>query len=147
MAQEALGGLVVTEISENGSLWLTIVCEETSSSNGTASVSETKTKCGTFTAPSVNARTITGSGVAGGNLSSSEASYQRLQHYLEDNTLLHIRRQNAADAANGITAGEIVYMHGRGYVTEATDTAQEGDIIKFNYALTFTGDVAYYPGS
>lgn len=144
--KEAAGALVVTEISEdNGVTWNTIVCEEQSKFDGSTSVNETKTKCATYSAPANNAPTITGNGVAGGDLAAGQVSYQRLQQLRDANTLIAIRRQNAA--LGTLSAGEITYAHGNGYVTSASETAQEGDIIKFDFTLTFTGTVHYVPGS
>lgn len=140
MPKEISGLLVTNEYSTNGgSSWKTIVCEDTSQRSITSSPTEKKTKCGTFTSTSVNAVNITGSGVAGGNLASNQASVQDLAVLVTNMTDVLFRRQNAADVPNGIAAGEITYFLGNGKFTEATDDASVEDSVLFNWAFTSSG--------
>lgn len=147
MATELLGSFVVNEISEDGgSTWKTIVCEDTSQVSHTTATTDTKTKtCGTFTATSNNPVTVTGSGVAGGDIASNQVSFLRLSQLVENKTKIKFRRQNSASGT--ITAGEITYLLCDGYVTEATETAAEEDVVKFNWAVTSTGTVDVNPNS
>lgn len=141
MSQEIQGSLVTMWLSETDNNYKTIVCEEGSQSSTTSSVTTTKTKCGTFSAPDTAEISISGNGVAGANLAANQVSFKQLQAWAQANTLLYFIRRNEADAAAGVTAGEVVYLDGRGYVTEATETSNEGDVVKFNWVFTTTGDV------
>jgi hypothetical protein len=146
MPTELQGGLVLNEISEDGgSTWKIIVCEDTSQISGTSAANETQTKCGTFTAVENNAVQVTGSGVAGGDLASNQVSYLRLQQLRDAKTKIKFRRQNSASGT--ITAGEITYALFDAYVTEATETAAEGEVIQFNWAVTSTGTIDWNPNS
>lgn len=141
MSQEIQGRLVTMWLSETDSNYKTIVCEESSQSSTTSNVTTTKTKCGSFSAPDTPEITISGSGVAGGNLAANHVSFKQLQAWAANGTLLYFIRRNEANSAAGITAGEVVYLDGQGYLTEATETSAEGDVVKFNWSFTTTGTV------
>lgn len=141
MPQEIQGTLVTMWVSETDSNYKTIVCEDSSQSSTTSNVNTTKTKCGTYTATDTPEISISGSGVAGGNLNANQVSFKQLQAWAAAGTLLYFIRRNEANVAASITAGEIVYLDGQGYFTEATETSAEGDVVKFNWAFTTTGTV------
>lgn len=141
MAQEIQGTLVTMWVSETDSNYKTIVCEESSQSSTTSSVTTTKTKCGSYSAIDTPEITISGSGVAGGNLAANQVSFKQLQAWVQSGTLLYFIRRNEANTAAQITAGEVVYLDGRGYFTEATETSAEGDVVKFNWSFTTSGTV------
>lgn len=141
MSQELSARLVGMWVSETNSNFKTIVCEESSQSSTTANVTTTKTKCGSFSAPDAAETAISGSGVAGANLAANQVSFKQLEAWTRAGTLLYFVRRNEADVAAGVDAGELVYLDGRGYFTEATETSAEGDVVKFNWAFQPTGDV------
>lgn len=123
----------------------TIVCEETSEGGGDASTTDTPTKCGTFTATAEPAFTVTGSGVVNTTPGPDEVSGQQLLDWLANKTLLAAIYQNSADGPTG--AGEAVYMEGQGRLTSVRFTAQEGDLLKFNWAFSFSGPVNTNPNA
>jgi hypothetical protein len=141
MPQEIQGTLVTMWLSETDSNYKTIVCEDSSQSSTTTNVTTTKTKCGTYTATDTAEKTFSGSGVAAGNLLANQVSFKQLQAWCDAGTLLYFIRRNEANVAAGITAGEIIYLDGQGYITEATETSAEGDVVKFNWAFSATGTV------
>jgi hypothetical protein len=141
MPQEIKGTLVTMWVSETDSNYKTIVCEDSSQSSTTSNVNTTKTKCGTYTSTDTPEISISGSGVAGGNLNANQVSFKQLQAWVAAGTLLYFIRRNEANVTAAITAGEIVYLDGQGYFTEATETSAEGDVVKFNWAFTTTGTV------
>lgn len=141
MSQELLGSLVTLWVSDTGLNFKTVVCEESSQASTTNDVSTTKTKCGVFKAPGQPDTKLSGSGVVDGSPAANQVSYKQLQAWAQSKTLLYFIYQNIADAATGITKGGPVYLDGRGYFTEVTVTAAEGDIIKFNWAFEVTGTV------
>ena len=141
MSQEIQGTLVTMWLSETDSNYKTIVCEDSSQSSTTASITTTKTKCGTFSAPDTPEISFSGSGVAGGNLAANQVSFKQLQAWAQAKTILYFIRRNEANSTIGITAGEVVYFDGQGYLTEVTETSAEGDVVKFNWAFTSTGTV------
>lgn len=118
----------------------TIVCEETSEAGMDSSTTDTPTKCGTFTAVATPAGTITGSGVVQADPEADEVSFQEILGWVNNKTKVAAVYQNATDGGTTAT-GEAVYMEGEGYFTSARVTAQEGDLVKFNWAFSFSGPV------
>jgi hypothetical protein len=141
MPTEQLATFVTMWVSETNSNFKTIVCEESSQSSTTANVTTTKTKCQTFTSVDTPETAFSGSGVAGANLNANQVSFKQLEAWCRAKPKLYFIRRNEADVANSITAGEIIYLDGQGYFTEVTETSAEGDVIKFNWAFSATGDV------
>jgi hypothetical protein len=139
MPTEISGILVLNQYStDDGITWKTIVCEDTSQISITASDSEKKTKCGTFTSTSLNAVSITGSGVAGGDLSGTQASYLDLANLVTNMTPVTFRRQNAVSGT--VAEGEVTYFYGQGKFIEATETAPTEESVGFNWAFKSSGD-------
>lgn len=144
MANEVSGVLVLNQISEDdGATWKTIICETESTISGTNSSSTTQTKCGPKTVVSTEPTTVSGSGVAQGNIAGTEMSYQRLQQLRYDGTTITFRRQNAADVSLGIAVGEVTYAYFDGLVTEVTETSNSTDATSFTWAVTSTGAVDF----
>lgn len=140
MANEISGILVLNEYStDNGVTWKTIVCEDTSQISHTAASTEKKTKCGTFSTTSLNAAQITGSGVAGANLSATQASYQDIAILVKNLTSVLFRRRNAADVPNNVAVGEVTNFLGTVRFTEATETSSTEEQTTFNWAASTTG--------
>lgn len=142
MSQELQGSLVTLWVStsqNNG--FKTIVCEESSQSSTTSNVTTTKTKCGTFTAVDTPETVISGSGVVDGNPATNQVSFKQLEAWVRSKTKLYFIYKNIADVASSIISGQAVYQDGQGYFTEATVTAQEGDLLKFNWSFATTGDI------
>lgn len=123
----------------------TIVCEEESEGGGDASVTDTPTKCGTFSATANPVFTITGSGVAKANPDADEVSGQELLQWLANKTRLAAIYQNSSDGTTGV--GEAVYMAGQGVFTSVRFTATEGDLLKFNWSFQFSGPVDTDPNA
>lgn len=123
-----------------------IVCEESSSLSSASNVSERKTKCGTITNTDSPTRTISGSGVAAGDLGSNAVSVQQLLQWQEDNQLLYFAFVNAASGT--LAEGEIVYMAGQCRVSNVAVTSDIGDgVVTFDWELAVTGDVELEPAS
>lgn len=141
MPTEQLATFVTMWVSETNGSFKTIVCEESSQSSTTSNVTTTKTKCSTFTSVDTPETVISGSGVAAANVAANQVSFKQIEAWCRAKTKLFFIRRNEADTPNLITAGEIVYQDGQGYFTEATETSAEGDVIKFNWSFTTTGDV------
>jgi hypothetical protein len=141
MSQELQGSLVVLWLSETDSNYKLVTCEETSQLSATANVNVTKTKCGSFTAVDTPEKNLSGSGVVDGDPATNQVSYKQLDIWLANKTKLYFIYKNMPDAGSGLTNGEAVYHDGRCYLTEVTITAQEGDLVKFNWAIATTGTV------
>lgn len=117
-----------------------IVCEESSSLSSSSNVSERKTKCGTITNTDSPTRTISGSGVAVGDLATNAVSVQQLLQWQEANTLLYFAYLN--QASGSLTQGEVVFMTGTCRVSNVTVTADIGDgVATFDFELAVTGVV------
>jgi hypothetical protein len=119
----------------------TIVCEETSTADTTANVNITKTKCGAYSSVDIPETKISGSGVVDGAPAVNQLSYKDIQAYVQAKTKLYFIYKNAADPNSSVQAGAAVYMDGQGYFNSAKVTAQEGDLIKFDWEFTTTGTV------
>jgi len=146
MSTELSGLLVLNEYSLNGSTgWKTIVCEDTSTITGSSAVNEKKTKCGTFSSVSNDSVKVSGSGVAGGDLTSAQASYQDLQILRDAQTVVYLRRQNSSSGT--IAAGEITYFMGRGRFTNVAETAATEENVTFTWEWTSSGTVDFNANS
>lgn len=118
----------------------TIVCEESSSLASSSNVSERKTKCGTITNTDTPTRTISGSGVAVGDLGSTNISAQQLLIWQEANTLLYFAYLN--EVSGTLALGEVIYMTGTCRVSSVTNTNDIGDgVSTFDFELAVTGTV------
>lgn len=146
MSKEISGTLVVNEIStDSGVTWKVIICEDTSQINGTSSISEKVTKCGTYSATKPDAVKVTGSGVVVGDLVTAQVSYQQLQILRDAATVVLFRRQNSASGT--LSAGEITYAKFSAYITEASETSAVGEVSTFNWGVTSTGTIDWDPAS
>jgi hypothetical protein len=122
----------------------TIVCEETNSLASSANVGERKTRCGTITNVDTPTVTISGSGVAAGDLDSTSISAQQLMAWQHGNTLLYFAYLNVVSGT--LTQGEIAYMTGTCRVSNVTITSDINDtVVTFDYELAVTGTVDYTP--
>jgi len=147
MATEIAGDLVVNEISTDNFTWKLIMCEDTSTLTNSASTTDTKTKCGAFSATSVDPAKVSGSGITVGNVTSEQVSFQQLMILLQAKTKIWLRRQNAADVSNGITVGELVYFKAQGYISSVAETSNTGEVSKFTWEFSSTGTVDTDPAS
>jgi hypothetical protein len=152
MSQASPGTLVSMRYSLNSTngidgTWFTIVCEETSDAGSTATVSEAKTKCGTFTTSSSATSNANGSGVVDAAPASNQATFNDIHQLVLDQTLVWARYQNLADPANSVEAGDIVNMHGQGRFNDARTQNSAEDVSKFTWAFSFSGDVSVNPNS
>lgn len=142
MSQELQATLVTLWVSTSENTgFKTIVCEESSQSATTSNVNTTKTKCGTFTAVDTPETVISGSGVVDGSPAANQVSFKQLESWVRAKTKLFFIYQNAADVNSSIAKGDAIYQDGQGYFTEATITAQEGDLLKFNWSFATTGTI------
>lgn len=117
-----------------------IVCEESSSLASASNVSERKTKCGTITNTDSPTRTISGSGVAAGDLAGVYVSVQQLLTWQEANTLLYFAYLNQVSGT--LALGEVIYMTGTCRVSNVTVTSDIGDgVVTFDFELAVTGTI------
>lgn len=140
MSQELQGSIVTMWVSTTeGTNYKTIVCEESSTADTTANVNVTKTKCGTFTAIDTPETKLSGSGIVDGSPAANQVSYKDIQNWVQNKTQLYFIYENAASGS--IAKGAAVYLDGHGYFNSAKVTAQEGDLIKFDWEFTASGTI------
>lgn len=152
MSQASAGTLVTMRYSTDSTngidgTWKTIVCEETSDGGSDATVTEAKTKCGTFTTSSSATSNVNGSGVVDADPSSNQATFNDVHQLVLDQTLVWGRYQNLPDPSNSVEAGDIVNMAGQGRFTAARSQNSAEDVSKFTWAFSFSGDVSVNPNS
>jgi hypothetical protein len=147
MAQEIQGSLVLMYVSETPNNFKLITCEESSQASTTSSVTNTSTKCGSFAAVATPETVISGSGVANGDPAADQVSYKQIRNWVQNKTPIYFIYKNIAASSIGITNGEVVYLDGLGYFTEATVTAQDGDVVKFNWSFSPSGTIDDSPDS
>lgn len=121
--------------------WKTIVCEETSDGGSDATVNETATKCATFTTTNTPTTNVNGSGVVDADPAADQATFNDIHALVLSKTEVWGKYENLPDPGNGIAAGQIVSIIGRGRFTSARSQNQEGDVSKFTWAFTFSGQV------
>jgi hypothetical protein len=142
MSQEVQGSLVTLWVSTSQNTgFKTIVCEDSSQASTTSNVNTTKTKCGTFTAVDTPETTLSGSGIVDGSPAANQATFKDIESWCRNKTKLYFIYQNIADAGTSLAKGAAVYMDGQGYFTEATVTAAEGDLVKFNWSFATSGTI------
>lgn len=147
MGTEISGSLVLNRYSvDSGSTWKTIVCETDSEITGNSTVTETKTKtCGTKTAVENDAMTVTGNGVAGGDLEANQASYQDIQILRYAKTKILFERKNLVSGT--VAEGEISYALFEGYFNQCAEQSPTDDVTKFSWGVTSTGTITLTPES
>lgn len=120
-----------------------LICEVDSGWDTTADVTSVPTKnCGTFQIAQTAAHTLNGNGVVGVNLASNQISAQQLKQWADGNTNVYAVYQNDADAGNGITAGEAVYIASTngGYFSNVGETFNTADGMgKFSWEYVVNG--------
>lgn len=142
MSQELQGSLVTMWVSTSQNTgFKTIVCEESSTADTTSNVSTKKTKCGTFTTVDSAETKISGSGVVDGAPAANQVSYKDIQAWVQNKTRLYFIYKNIADSGTSIASGAAVYLDGQGYFNSAKVTAQEGEVISFDWEFTTTGTI------
>jgi hypothetical protein len=150
MGLEINANLVLMEISTvsvadiiagNGRI---IVCEESSNASISGNVNERKTKCGTITGVDTPTVTLSGSGVAYGDLIAGQISAQNINEWVQAQTQLYFRYRNAASGT--LSAGEIVYLSGAGRFNSVTITSDSGEgVVTFDWEFAASGTTSYTP--
>jgi hypothetical protein len=149
MATNAAHSLVLlylstTSVADALSAGKKLVCEEDSSWASTSDVSTIETKCGNFQIAGTPTNTLSGTGVAVGDLASDEVSLQQLKSWINAQTTLYFAYQNSASGT--LTAGVVVYCTGSGYFSSVEVTANTGDkMVKFSWEFAVNGSVDTTP--
>lgn len=144
MATEHSGSLMVFDISEDGSTWLTLVCAESDSVQTTNAVSEKETRCGTFSAVKSAKYSYSGTAVCNLEPTATEASWVDIQQYQKAKTLLYFRYKSltSTEVAEGV-----IFNQGRGYFTDTTLTSNDGEVLEFSWTFSATGNVDLQSGA
>lgn len=134
------GKLLQTEISEDGTTWLSLICESTSGSGLTRDTATAPlTKCD----DSENGQEVTLNGyswkfdfdaLTDDNPSGTQATYKEMAEYFLSGTKLYTRRKYDG------TTGDFT-ISGRAYLTELSESAEREGYLTFTGTLTGTGDV------
>jgi hypothetical protein len=152
MAQASSATLVTFRYSEDSTdgingTWKTIVCEETSDGGSDATVTDVATKCGNFSVTNTAATNVNGSGVVDADPSADQATFNDIHALVLSKNLVWGRYQNLPDPSNNVEAGDIVNIVGQGRFSSARSQNAEGDVSKFSWSFTFSGDVSVGPNS
>jgi hypothetical protein len=136
-----LGSSVTLQLKENSSTgaYLNVVCETSSSYDGSASVTTTVTKCSTLTAVSAPTGTFSVDGVAETSPSAGQVSLEQLNSWFHANTLLDIKYENPEGA------GTDFYIQGSGYMTAFNITSSAEGNVTFTASFQMTGTIDTTP--
>lgn len=118
-----------------------IVCEENLTLEISNDVNTTKTKCGVFKGIDVADFKANGTGVCNITPTASEISHEDLVTIQLANTKLEFVLQNEA-YTEGVTTyalGEVIRMQGGCYITSTQLQANQGDKMKFTWAIEGDG--------
>lgn len=117
--------------------WRELVCSLDDGFELDNEVSETDTKCGTFTGVKKPKGTISGNAVASKALTSAQVSFLTVADWQDDTRVLDFRFYNKA--ADGGTNGDVVSIQGQGRFTNSSLTASNGEVVQFGWSFTPTG--------
>lgn len=143
MATEIQGIDIIFEVRVSGdsdTSWDRLVCEVDNQAEMDNEVSETDTKCGTFTGVKDMKGSYSGNAVSNAAPTSSEVSYEDVITYQEDKTLLDFRYYNAAFGA--IAAGAAVSQSGTGRFTNSVMTSATGEVVQFSWTFSPSGTIS-----
>lgn len=134
------GKNVVTEVSEDGTTWKTLICETTSGFDfSRETTTAPRTKCDT----NANGQSVILQGytwsmsfdaIADSEPTAGQVTYKEMQAYAVGGTLLYVRQQDAASSAD-------VYQQGTCYLTELSSEHPNEDYVTFSGTFTGHGDI------
>jgi hypothetical protein len=122
-----------------------LVCEIDNSAEMDNEVSETDTKCGTFTGVKEMKGNFSGNAVSNATPTSSEASYERVISWQKEKTLLGFANYNSAFGA--VAESAAYHLEGQGRFTNSNKTSTTGEVIQFSWTLTPSGEIELTPQS
>lgn len=143
MATEIQGIDIIVEVREaaaSGDDWLRLVCEVDNQAEMDNEVSETDTKCGTFTGVKDMKGNYSGNAVSNAAPTSSEASYEDIVTWQNDKTLLDFRFYN--DAFGAIAVGAAVSQQATGRFTNSVMTSATGEVVQFSWTFSPSGTIS-----
>lgn len=142
MATEIQGIDIIVEVrpaSASLSAYKRLVCEIDNQAEMDNEVSETDTKCGTFTGVKDMKGNYSGNAVSNAAPTSLEASYEEVVNWQQDKELLDFRFYNAAFGA--IAEGAVVNQQCQGRFTNTVMTSATGEVVQFSWTFTPTGTI------
>lgn len=129
----------VREAGESGDEWQELICAIDDQGELDNEVSETVTRCGTFTGVQDATATYSGNAAADSDPTVNQATLLDVQTWQKNKTLLDFRYYNKASGA--IAAGQILNNQGTGRFTNTQPSAPSGEVVQFAWTFTPTGEV------
>lgn len=117
--------------------WMEMVCSIDDGLELDNEVSETDTKCGTFTSVKLPKGTLSGNAVASKALTSAQISYARVLDAQNDTELLDFRIYNKA--TDGGDDGDVVSVQGQGRYTNTSMSGTVGEAVQFGWSFSPSG--------
>jgi hypothetical protein len=148
MATEIQGIDIIVEVrdaSDSPATWKRLVCEVDNQAEMDNEVSETDTKCGTFTGVKDMKGNYSGNAVSNAVPTSSEFSYEDVVTAQEAKTLLDFRFYNAAFGA--VAEGAAVFQQCTGRFTNSVLTSAAGEVVQFSWTFSPSGTISLVPVS
>jgi hypothetical protein len=146
MATEIQGIDDIFEVREVGEEdWLRLVCEIDNSAEMDNEVSETDTKCGTFTGVKEMKGNFSGNAVSNAVPTAVEASYEQVVAWQKAKELLEFRNYNAAFGA--VLESAAYHFEGQGRFTNSNKSSTTGEVVQFSWAFTPSGEIELTPQS
>lgn len=125
--------------------WKRLVCEVDNSAEMDNEVTETDTKCGTFTGVKEMKGNFSGNAVSNATPTSSEASYEDVVTWQKNKTLLELRNYNAASGSVAESAAYHLQCEGR--FTNSNKTSAVGEVVQFSWTFSPSGEISVTPQS
>lgn len=130
--------------ADNGVTWQTVVCISEHTMPVQTAVNKVNTQCGVAAGLGPVEFNPTFTAVTSIDENAGQVSYKTLLGWMVSQTRLKYRMQQS-DSSGSI--GNILYLSGYGYITDATLTEVVGDVEKFNGTFTGVGTPSIVPGT
>lgn len=148
MATNIQGSLILLAVREAGGSddeWRRVTCSIDDQLELDNEITETDTKCGTFTGIKEVKATVSGNATVNASPTSSEFSWKDVALWQKNKTLLDWKYYNAADDTTA--EGEAVYAEGQGNFTNSVNQGTNGETSQFSWTLSPQGEIHLEPQS
>lgn len=130
----------VRPAGDSGAPWQELICAIDDQSEMDNEVTETRTRCGTFSGVQDPTLTYSGNAVSNSSPEPEQASFMEVRQWQNEKELLDFRYYNKANGT--VTIGSVVSEQGSGRFTNSVSTGNSGEVVQFSWTFTPSGEVA-----